>query len=101
MRLKDGTHLCCQRGVVHINVGDLVVRHGKSNRNVLRRARDLLLRSGSSMAGLVLNAVEINSPDYYGSYGYTGYSYGSMDAASWETEPAASAQAGAEGKVKR
>lgn len=66
----------------------LVVRHGKSNRNVMRRTRDLLVRSGAPTAGLVLNAVDHNSPDYYGYYGYAGYSYGSMDGESWETQPA-------------
>jgi len=64
----------------------LVIRHGKANRNVLRRTRDLLLRSGAPLAGLVLNAVDLNSPEYYGYYGYTGYSYGSVDAGSWETQ---------------
>jgi Mrp family chromosome partitioning ATPase len=64
----------------------LVIRHGKSSKNVMRRARDLLVRSGAPMAGIVLNAVDLNSPEYYGYYGYTGYSYGSMDAQSWETQ---------------
>jgi succinoglycan biosynthesis transport protein ExoP len=68
----------------------LVIRHGKSSKNVLRRARDLLVRSGAPLAGLVLNAVDLNSPEYYGYYGYTGYSYGSMDAESWQTQPNAS-----------
>jgi polysaccharide biosynthesis transport protein len=64
----------------------LVVRHGKSNRNVMRRTRDLLVRSGAPTAGLVLNAVDLNSPDYYNYYGYSGYSYGSMDGGTWETQ---------------
>jgi len=64
----------------------LVVRHGKANKNVMRRSRDLLARSGAPLAGLVLNAVDLNSPEYYGYYGYTGYSYGSMDANSWEPQ---------------
>jgi capsular exopolysaccharide synthesis family protein len=67
----------------------LVVRHGKANKNVMRRTRDLLVRSGAPLAGLVLNAVDLNSPEYYGYYGYTGYSYGSMDGASWDTQPTA------------
>jgi capsular exopolysaccharide synthesis family protein len=79
----------------------LVVRHGKSNKNVMRRARDLLARSGAPMAGLVLNAVDVNSPDYYGYYGYLGYSYGNVDADSWETQQQSRAGgAGAEGKAK-
>jgi polysaccharide biosynthesis transport protein len=78
----------------------LVIRHGKSGKNVMARARDLLVRSGAPMAGLVLNAVDLNSPEYYGYYGYTGYSYGSMDGDSWETQPGNNTT-GAEGKVKR
>lgn len=77
----------------------LVVRHGRSNKNVMRRTRDLLVRSGAPMAGLVLNAVDLNSPEYYGYHGYSGYSYGSMDGDSWETQPVR--EADAEGKVKR
>jgi len=79
----------------------LVVRHGKSSKNVMGRARDLLTRSGAPMAGLVLNAVDLNSPEYYGYYGYTGYSYGSMDGDSWETQPGNHTSTSAEGKVKR
>jgi capsular exopolysaccharide synthesis family protein len=79
----------------------LVVRHGKSNRNVMRRARDLLVRSSVPMAGLVLNAVDVNSPEYYGYYGYTGYSYGSMDADSWETQAAAKSDAFADGRARQ
>jgi succinoglycan biosynthesis transport protein ExoP len=67
----------------------LVIRHGKSSKNILRRARDLMIRSGAPVAGILLNAVDLNSPDYYGYYGYTGYSYGSMDAHSWQTQPVA------------
>jgi len=78
----------------------LVVRHGKTNRNVMNRTRDLLLRSGAPIAGLVLNAVDINSPDYYGYYGYSGYSYGSADGSTWETQPAAGDEP-SEGRAKR
>jgi polysaccharide biosynthesis transport protein len=82
-----------------VDAAVLVIRHGKSNKNVMRRARDLLVRSGAPMAGIVLNAVDLNSPEYYGYYGYTGYSYGSMDGDSWETQPAAPGGAGAGRKV--
>ncbi len=64
----------------------LVVRHGKSSKHVVRRARDLLLRSGASITGIVLNAVDLNSPEYYGYYGYSGYSYSSVDSQSWEPQ---------------
>jgi polysaccharide biosynthesis transport protein len=66
----------------------LVVRHGKSSKHVVRRARDLLLRSGAPITGIVLNAVDLNSPEYYGYYGYSGYSYSSVDSESWESQPA-------------
>ncbi len=79
----------------------LVVRHGKASKNVMRRARDLLVRSGAPMSGLVLNAVDLNSPEYYGYYGYSGYSYGSMDGGSWGTRAAAREDAEEEGKAKR
>ncbi|SEG32134.1 capsular exopolysaccharide family [Bryocella elongata] len=57
----------------------LVVRHGKSGKQAVRRARDLLIRSGAPLAGIALNAVDLNSPEYYSYYGYYGYSgYGSQ-----------------------
>jgi succinoglycan biosynthesis transport protein ExoP len=66
----------------------LVVRHGKSSKHIVRRARDLILRSGSSITGIVLNAVDLSSPEYYGYYGYSGYSYASVDSDSWESHTA-------------
>jgi polysaccharide biosynthesis transport protein len=67
----------------------LVVRHGKSSKHIVRRARDLLLRSGATITGIVLNAVDLNSPEYYGYYGYSGYSYSpSVDTKSWEPQTA-------------
>lgn len=64
----------------------LVVRHGKSSKHVVRRGRDLLVRSGAPMAGIVLNAVDLNAPEYYGYYGYSGYSYSSLDPSGWESQ---------------
>ena len=64
----------------------LVVRHGKSSRHVVRRARDLLFRAGAPVTGVVLNAVDMNAPEYYGYYGYSGYSYSNIDSESWEPE---------------
>ncbi len=63
----------------------LVVRYGKSSRNVVRRARELLMRSGATLTGVVLNSVDITAPEYYGYYGYSGYSYSNIDAESWES----------------
>ncbi len=64
----------------------MVVRHGKSSRHVVRRARDLLFRAGAPVTGVVLNAVDMNAPEYYGYYGYSGYSYSNIDSESWEPE---------------
>jgi succinoglycan biosynthesis transport protein ExoP len=77
-------------GVILARMADavvLVIRHGKSSKHVVRRARDLLLRSGASITGILLNAVDLNSPEYYGYYGYSGYSYSSVDSESWESHP--------------
>jgi polysaccharide biosynthesis transport protein len=68
----------------------LVVRQGKSNKHAVRRARDLLMRAGSRVTGTVLNAVDLNSPEYYAYYGYSGYSgYASagVDSKGWESKP--------------
>jgi polysaccharide biosynthesis transport protein len=55
----------------------------------MRRARDLLVRSGAPVTGIVLNAVDLNSPEYYayyGYYGYTGYAAAGVDSAGWESK---------------
>lgn len=64
----------------------LVVRHAKSSKHIVRRGRDLLVRSGAPLVGIVLNAVDLNAPEYYGYYGYTGYSYSSIDPAGWDAQ---------------
>ena len=81
----------------------LVVRHGKSSKNIVRRGRDLLVRSGATMAGIVLNAVDLNTPEYYGYYGYSSYSYSSLDPAGWDAQESsgASAQAAESGSDSR
>ncbi len=62
----------------------LVVRHGKSSKHIVRRARDLLIRAGAPITGIVLNAVDLNSPEYQGYYGQSGYHYAGVDTDSWE-----------------
>jgi len=65
----------------------LLVRHGKSGKHAIRRARDLLLRAGAHISGIALNAVDLSSPEYYSYYGYYGYSgYGSsgVDSTAWD-----------------
>lgn len=81
LSVTDGVILARQADAVV-----LVVRHGKSSKHIVRRARDLLIRSGAPITGLVLNAVDLNSPEYYGYYGYSGYSYTSIDSDSWESQ---------------
>jgi len=69
----------------------MIVRHGKSSKHAMRRARDLLVRSGAPVTGIVLNAVDLNSPEYYayyGYYGYTGYAAAGVDSAGWESKGA-------------
>jgi capsular exopolysaccharide synthesis family protein len=62
----------------------LVVRHGKSSKHVVRRARDILIRAHAPIAGIVLNAVDLNAPDYQGYYGKSGYHYSGSNAGTWE-----------------
>lgn len=67
----------------------LIVRHGKSSKHAVRRGRDLLQRAGATVTGIVLNAVDLNSPEYYAYYGYYGYSgYGAagIDSTGWESK---------------
>ncbi|MHB1021964.1 MAG: GumC family protein [Acidobacteriaceae bacterium] len=63
----------------------LVIRHAKSNKNIVRRTRDLLVRSGAPINGIVLNAIDLSSPDYYGYYGYYNYSYYSSEGSGWDS----------------
>ena len=76
----------------------LVIRHGKSSKHVVRRARDMLLRSGAAITGIVLNAVDLSSPEYYGYYGYSGYSYSGVDSESWESQVVSVTSNGASGR---
>jgi polysaccharide biosynthesis transport protein len=54
----------------------LVVHSGKTPKVAFTRARDLLTSVKSRILGVVLNAVNSSSPDYYYSYRYYPYSYG-------------------------
>lgn len=81
LSVTDGVLLSRQ-----VDVVVMVVRHAKSSKHVVRRGRDLLVRSGAPLAGIVLNAVDLNAPEYYGYYGYSGYSYQSLDPAGWDAQ---------------
>ncbi len=54
----------------------LVVRSGETPKEAFTRARDLLAGVKCRFLGVVLNAVDSNSPDYYYSYRYYPYAYG-------------------------
>jgi Mrp family chromosome partitioning ATPase len=54
----------------------LVVRSGETPKEAFTRARDLLAAVKSRLLGVVLNAVDSSSPDYYYSYRYYPYAYG-------------------------
>ncbi|HZQ68424.1 MAG TPA: polysaccharide biosynthesis tyrosine autokinase [Terriglobales bacterium] len=54
----------------------LVIRSGQTTKQALRRARDLLMQVNARVSGVLLNAVDLTSPDYYYYYEYQG-KYGS------------------------
>jgi succinoglycan biosynthesis transport protein ExoP len=50
----------------------LVIRSGQTTKPALRRARDILTQVNAHVAGVLLNAVDLTSPDYYYYYEYQG-----------------------------
>lgn len=50
----------------------LVIRSGQTTKQALRRSRDILMKVNSRISGVLLNAVDLNSPDYYYYYEYQG-----------------------------
>ena len=54
----------------------MVVRSGDTPKEALTRTRDLLVSVKCRLLGVVLNAVDSSSPDYYYTYRYYPYSYG-------------------------
>jgi len=58
----------------------LVVRSGETPKEAFLRTRDLLASVKCRFLGVVLNAVDVNSPDYYYSYRYYPYGYGNKEA---------------------
>ncbi len=50
----------------------LVIRSGQTTKQALRRARELLMQVNARVAGVLLNAVDLTSPDYYYYYEYQG-----------------------------
>ena len=50
----------------------LVIRSGQTTKPALRRSRDILAQVNARISGVLLNAVDLNSPDYYYYYEYQG-----------------------------
>lgn len=50
----------------------LVIRSGQTTKQALRRARDILMQVNARVCGVLLNAVNLNSPDYHYYYEYQG-----------------------------
>lgn len=50
----------------------LVIRSGQTTKQALRRSRELLQQVNARIAGVLLNAVDLNSADYYYYYEYQG-----------------------------
>jgi capsular exopolysaccharide synthesis family protein len=57
---------------VQADIVILVIRSGKTTTHALRRTRELLMHVKANVLGIVLNAVDLSSPDYYYYY-YSGY----------------------------
>ncbi|HST10715.1 MAG TPA: polysaccharide biosynthesis tyrosine autokinase, partial [Terriglobales bacterium] len=50
----------------------LVIRSSKTTKQALRRSRDILMQVNARITGVLLNAVDLSSPDYYYYYEYQG-----------------------------
>ena len=50
----------------------LVIRCGQTTKPALRRSREILAQVNARVAGVLLNAVDLDSPDYYYYYEYQG-----------------------------
>jgi capsular exopolysaccharide synthesis family protein len=48
----------------------LVIRSGQTTKQALRRSRDILVNVNAKVVGVLLNAVDLSSPDYYYYYEY-------------------------------
>ena len=50
----------------------LVIRSGQTTKPALRRSREILGQVNARVSGVLLNAVDLDSPDYYYYYEYQG-----------------------------
>jgi succinoglycan biosynthesis transport protein ExoP len=72
----------------------LVIRSGHTTKQALRRARDILLQVNARVCGVLVNAVDLSSPDYYYHYEYQGkygHNYYQEDALSDSEQPVSEA----------
>jgi len=74
----------------------LVIRSGHTTKQALRRSRDLLTQVKAHICGVLLNAVDLSSPDYYYYYEYQG-KYGRRYYQEDESEHASLPQASSTG----
>jgi capsular exopolysaccharide synthesis family protein len=66
----------------------LVIRSGQTTKQALRRARDILMQVNARVTGVLLNAVDLTSPDYYYYYEYQGKYHGSYYTEDGTSDPA-------------
>jgi polysaccharide biosynthesis transport protein len=67
----------------------LVIRSSKTTKQALRRSRDILMQVNARITGVLLNAVDLSSPDYYYYYEYQGKYHDSYYREDGGPEPAA------------
>ena len=67
----------------------LVIRSSKTTKQALRRSRDILTQVNAHITGVLLNAVDLTSPDYYYYYEYQGKYHDSYHREDGDAEPAA------------
>jgi exopolysaccharide transport family protein len=75
----------------------LVIRSGHTTKPALRRAREILTQVNARVCGVLVNAVDLNSPEYYYHYEYQGkygHGYYQEDALSSAGEAAPKASSG-------
>jgi polysaccharide biosynthesis transport protein len=66
----------------------LVIRSSKTTKQALRRTRDILAQVNAHITGVLLNAVDLTSPDYYYYYEYQGKYHDSYYREDGDAEPA-------------
>ena len=76
----------------------LVIRSGHTTKPALRRARDILLQVNARVCGVLVNAVDLSSPDYYYHYEYQGkYGRGYYQEEAWSSTEEAATEAASGG----